>query len=304
MSQAALTNAEMAAKEAEQLKKDRQSDRRAALKRLLKSPMGMTGVIIVFLFFFCALFAEYIAPYDPVALNIKDRLQGPSLSHLAGTDQLGRDIFTRLLYGSQVSAQLAFVGVGFSMVVGMFLGMLSGFGPRWLDNSLLFIFDVIRSFPSIILALALVALTGPSLTMVMVVFIINAIPGFGRVARTQTMALKNTEFIQAEISMGASTLRIIFKHIMPNVIGPLLILAAMDVPVVVTVEAGLSFLGLGILPPTPSWGSILNEGFGLLRNAPWVVIAAGIPLVITTLGFTFLGEALRDIFDPKLGRRH
>ena len=155
-----------------------------------------------------------------------------------------------------------------------------------------------------VLRLAAVALLGPSLELVLVVVIVTTIPGYGRLARTSTLALKNTEFIIAERSLGASTARILFRHTMPNVIGPLLILAAMDVPVVVTIEAGLSFLGLGVLPPTASWGTILNEGYLIIRDTPWPVIAGGVPLVLTTLGFTFLGEALRDVFDPKLRKGH
>ena len=178
--------------------------------------------------------------------------------------------------------------------------MIAGYGPRWFDNLMLLLFDTIRSFPTIVMAMAVVSLTGPSLEMVMAIFVINAVPGFGRIARTQTLALRNTEFVLAERSLGASPALILRRHIMPNVIGPLLILAAMDVPVVITVEAGLSFLGLGVLPPTPSWGSLLNEGFRILRDTPWPVIAGGLPLIITTLGFTFLGESLRDVFDPKL----
>ena len=178
--------------------------------------------------------------------------------------------------------------------------MIAGYGPRWLDNTLLLVFDTIRSFPTIVIALAIVALTGPSLSMVMAIVIVTSIPGYARLARTSTLALKSSEFIVAERSVGAGPVIIVWRHVMPNVIGPLLILAAMDVPVVVTVEAGLSFLGLGVLPPTASWGSILNEGYNVIRDTPWPIIAGGIPLVLTTLGFTFLGEALRDVFDPKL----
>jgi peptide/nickel transport system permease protein len=178
--------------------------------------------------------------------------------------------------------------------------MLAGYGPRWLDNLLLLVFDTIRAFPTIVLALATVALTGPSLTMVLAIVIVTSVPGYARLVRTSTLAIKSMEFITAERSLGAGMWTILWRHVMPNVIGPLLILAAMDVPVVVTIEAGLSFLGLGVLPPTASWGTILNEGYLVIRDTPWLVIAGGIPLVLTTLGFTFLGEALRDIFDPRL----
>jgi peptide/nickel transport system permease protein len=204
-----------------------------------------------------------------------------------------------VLYGGRVALKIAAIGVTVSLVVGLLLGILAGYGPRWLDGFLLLVFDTVRAFPLIVLALATVVVAGPSLELVLIIIIVTSIPGYARMARTSTLALKNADFIIAERALGASIWRIMARHIMPNVIGPLLILGAMDVPVVVTVEAGLSFLGLGVLPPTASWGTILNEGYLVIREAPWMVIAGGVPLVLTTLGFTFLGEALRDVFDPR-----
>nr|WP_273545046.1 ABC transporter permease [Heliomarina baculiformis] len=263
---------------------------------------AVTGLLLVVLFFASAIFAPWIAPYDPNAMDIPARMSGPTWAHIAGTDQLGRDTFSRILHGGRVALYIAAIGVSASLAIGLVLGMIAGYGPRWLDNLLLLAFDAVRSFPAVILALATVALTGPSLTVVLAIVILTTIPSYGRVARTATLALRHTEFILAERSLGASTNRILFQHVMPNVIGPLLILAAMEVPVVVSIEAGLSFLGIGVLPPQASWGTILNEGYLVIRDAPWMVIAGGIPLILTTLGFTFLGEALRDIFDPRMGR--
>ncbi|MDF0596764.1 ABC transporter permease [Psychromarinibacter halotolerans] len=277
-------------------------ERREKLKRFLTDWQAVTGLVLVVLFFASALFAPWIAPYDPNAMDIPARMSGPSWAHIAGTDQLGRDTFSRILHGGRVALYIAALGVSASLTIGLILGMIAGFGPRWLDNLMLLAFDAVRSFPSVILALATVALTGPSLTVVLAIVILTTIPSYGRVARTATLALRHTEFILAERSLGASTPRILLHHIMPNVIGPLLILAAMEVPVVVSIEAGLSFLGIGVLPPQASWGTILNEGYLVIRDAPWMVIAGGIPLILTTLGFTFLGEALRDIFDPRMGR--
>jgi peptide/nickel transport system permease protein len=284
----------------EAVQERRFSERREKLLLFLGNWQGMFGLLLVILFFASALIAPWIAPYDPFALDIPARLSGPTAEHWLGTDQLGRDTFTRVLYGGQVALKIAAIGVSVSLFVGLMLGMLAGYGPRWLDNLLLLAFDTIRAFPTIVLALATVALTGPSLEMVLAIVIVTSIPAYARMARTSTLALKHTEFILAERSLGAGMGKILRRHVMPNVIGPLLILAAMDVPVVVTVEAGLSFLGLGVLPPTASWGTILNEGYLVIRDTPWPVIAGGIPLVLTTLGFTFLGEALRDVFDPKL----
>jgi peptide/nickel transport system permease protein len=272
------------------------------LRRLLGNWQGLTGVVLVVLFLASAIFAPLLAPYDPNALDIPARMSGPTWQHIAGTDQLGRDTFSRVLYGGRVALYVATIGISVSMIFGLLFGMLAGYGPRWLDNILLLLFDVIRSFPTIIIGLAAVALLGPSLNLILAIVIVTTIPAYARLVRTSTMALRNTEFIIAERSLGVTLSGILWRHVLPNVIGPMFILAAMDVPVVVTVEAGLSFLGLGVLPPTPSWGSILNEGYLLIRQTPWPIVAGGIPLVLTTLGFTFLGEALRDIFDPRLAK--
>jgi peptide/nickel transport system permease protein len=224
----------------------------------------------------------------------------PSGDHLLGTDHLGRDTLSRVIAGGQVAFLVALASLGAALSVGLLLGLTAGFGPQWLDNGFLLLFDGVRAFPVIIFGLATVTLLGPSLWTVVFVVAVTSIPIYARIVRTQTQAMKNNEFIVAERAMGAGTPRILGVHVLPNVIGPLLILASMDVPLVITTEAGLSFLGMGVRPPTPSWGTILNDGYSYIRNSPWPVIAGGIPIVITTLGFTFLGEALRDIFDPKL----
>ncbi|WP_423906977.1 ABC transporter permease [Candidatus Spongiihabitans sp.] len=270
------------------------------LKRITREPLGLFGLILVTVIVIGAFLAGIIAPYDPVALNILERLQSPSASHLLGTDQLGRDLFSRVLHGGQVALKVALISIGVALSIGVLLGMIAGFGPRWLDNTIMMFFDTIRSFPTVMFALATVALVGPSLTTVIAVIIVTSIPSYGRVVRTQTLTIKSNEFILAERAMGVSTTRILGVHILPNVIGPLIILASMDIPTVIALEAGLSFLGMGVKPPTPSWGSILNDGYTLIRNTPWPIIAGSIPLVLITLGFTFLGESLRDLIDPKL----
>ena len=270
------------------------------IKRISSDPLGLMGLCLVVLMVVSALGASIIAPYDPIQLNIMDRLQGPSTSHLLGTDQLGRDLFSRVLYGGQVALKVALISIGAALSIGVILGMIAGFGPRWLDNVIMMFFDTIRSFPTVMFALATVALVGPSLTTVIMVIVVTSIPTYGRVVRTQTLIIKSREFILAEQVMGASLVRILSVHVLPNVVGPLLILASMDIPTVIALEAGLSFLGMGVKPPTPSWGSILNDGYTLIRNTPWPIIAGSVPLILVTLGFTFLGESLRDQLDPKL----
>ena len=273
---------------------------KVAIKRISSDPLGLLGLCLVTLMVVSALGASIFAPYDPVQLNIIERLQGPSAKHLLGTDQLGRDLFSRVLFGGQVALKVAFLSIGSALIVGIILGLIAGYGPVWLDNSIMLLFDTIRSVPTIMLALVTVAFVGASLTTLIFVIAASSIPTYGRIVRTQTLTIKSKDFVKAEILMGASVLRILSIHLLPNILGPLLILASMDIPSIIALEAGLSFLGMGVKPPTPSWGSILNDGFTLIRNTPWPIIAGSIPLVLATLGFTFLGESLRDLLDPKL----
>jgi peptide/nickel transport system permease protein len=278
----------------------RREPRFSWLWQLLRDPLGCFGLILVCVIILSAVGADVLAPYDYKALDIKARLEPPSLTHLMGTDNLGRDTFSRILYGGRIALSVALIAVGGSLMIGLVLGMLAGYGPRWLDNLVLLIFDAVRSFPYIMFALAVITVVGPSLETIIFVVVVTSVPGYGRIVRSSTLSIRNTEFILAERSLGAGVIRVLGQHVLPNVVAPLLILGSMDIPVVITFEAGLSFLGLGVKPPTPSWGSILNDGFSFIRNTPWLVIAGGIPLIVTTLGFTFLGEALRDVFDPKL----
>ncbi len=279
------------------------SEAMRSVRRLLREPLGVFGLALVLLVIFGAIFADLLTSWDPTRINPRDRFLGPSTDHLLGTDQLGRDLFARVLHGGRIALYVALVSTAISLAIGIVLGLIAGYGPRWLDNLLILLFDAMKSFPTVMLALALVTITGPSLTAVIVVVILVNVPGYARIVRTQTIAIKTSEFVTAAQSMGASTTRILRVHIMPNVIGPLVILASMDIPVVIAIEAGMSFLGLGVRPPTPSWGSILNDGFGQIRETPWIAIAGGLPIIITTLGFTFLGETLRDVFDPRLKGR-
>ena len=250
-----------------------------------------------------AVLADLLASAEPSRISPRDRFLPPGAAHLLGTDQLGRDLFSRVLHGGRIALSVALFATAASLLIGIVLGLIAGYGPRWLDNLLILLFDAIKSFPTVMLALALVTLVGPSLTAVVVVVVLVNVPGYARIIRTQTIALKSSEFVTAAQSMGASSARILRVHVLPNVIGPLVILASMDIPVVIAIEAGMSFLGLGVRPPTPSWGAILNDGFANIRETAWIAIAGGVPIILTTLGFTFLGETLRDVFDPRLKRR-
>lgn len=280
-----------------------QSGLRSLLGVLCSTPMGAISVAIVLLFFMVGLTADLIAPYDPVQIDIRAKLQGPSAAHWLGTDQLGRDVLSRLLVGTKVACFLAVTSVSIALFIGIVLGMLAAFTTRWVDWSMLLVFDTVRSFPTIMFALTVVALFGPSVNSIIGIVVISTFPSYARLVRTQVMSLRNAEFIEAQRAMGTSRFRILLRHMLPNVIGPVLIVASMDIPLVIGVEAGLSFLGLGVRPPTPSWGTILNDGFTFIRNTPWIVIAGGLPLILTTVAFTTLGEKLRDILDPKLRKQ-
>ncbi len=270
------------------------------LRLIVREPIGLLGVVIVSVIVLCAVFADAIVPYDPNAIDVVARLQSPSAEHFLGTDQLGRDLFSRAVMGGRVALQVALPAVFAALLLGLTLGMLAGFGPRWLDTSIMLLLDTLRSFPTVMLALAVVALVGASLQTVVFVVMLTSMPTYGRVARTQTLALRNSEFILAERTLGASMTRILCVHITPNIIGVLVVLAAMDIPTVIALEAGLSFLGMGVKPPTPSWGSLLRDGYALIRNTPWPIVAGGVPVVLATLGFTFFGETLRDFADPRM----
>ena len=270
------------------------------VRRVTHEPLGALGLFLVVFVLISAIGADWWSTHEPNQINVRAAFASPSLEHFLGTDQLGRDIFSRVLVGGQIALKVSLISIGVALLIGLTLGLIAGFGPRWVDNILMLLFDSVRSFPTVMFALAVVTLFGPSLTTIMIIVIVTQIPIYGRMVRSQTLALKNSEFILTERAIGAGFFRIIFVHMLPNVIGPLLILASMDIPFVITIEAGLSFLGMGVRPPTPSWGTILNDGYSYIYNSPWPVIAGGIPVILTTLGFTFLGESLRDVFDPKL----
>lgn len=270
---------------------------------VLREPLGAFGLALAALVVACAVLADPLSPFDPSQISPRDRFLPPSAEHPLGTDQLGRDLFSRVLHGGRIALSVALGATGASLAIGIALGLVAGYGPRWLDNAMILVFDAVKSFPTVMLALALVTLFGPSLAAVVTVVVLVSAPGYARIVRTQTLALKSAEFVAAAQSMGAGPSRILRVHILPNLIGPPLILASMDIPVVIAIEAGMSFLGLGVRPPTPSWGAILNDGFAAIRDTPWIAIAGGLPIVLTTLGFTFLGETLRDIFDPRLKDR-
>jgi peptide/nickel transport system permease protein len=273
------------------------------LRALLADPFTCVALILVTGFLVTAIFAPWLAPYSPVKIDVLHKLQPPSVEHWFGTDHLGRDLMSRVIYGARTALTIAMVSVAIAGAIGLMLGLIAGYGPRWLDAILVLSFDSLNSLPMIMFALAIITVLGAGTGTLIIVIAATSFPSYARLIRAQTLALKNSDYILAERLIDASAARIIFIHLLPNVVGPLIILLSMDIPVVIMVEAGLSFLGLGVRPPTPSWGSILYDGYTSIRSAPFMVIFGGLPLVLATLGFTFLGEGLRDYLDPRLQLR-
>jgi len=233
-----------------------------------------------------------------------NRFATPSMGHWLGTDHLGRDLYSRLVHGATVAMIVALTSIAVALSIGTMLGILAAYLPMRSERFVLIVFDVISSFPSLVLALAIVAVFGPSTGIVVVIVAVTLVPHFGRVARAQALTLKSAPFLDAERILGASGSRMVLQHILPNIMGPLIVLASMDIPVVITIEAGLSFLGLGVRPPLASWGVLIQDGYQFLSDS-WVpVVVASGALAIATLGFTLFGEALRDAIDPRIRQEH
>ena len=261
---------------------------------------GAGGLVIVAVVVLSAVFAPLVATHDPDALDVLNRFSGPTAQHWLGTDHLGRDLYSRLVHGASVAMAVALTAISTALIAGTLLGILAASLPARSERLILILFDVISSFPSLVLALAVVAVFGPSTMLVVIIVAVTLIPHFGRVARAQVLTVRNAPYIEAERLLGASSWRIVFSHILPNIAGPLVVLASIDIPVVITIEAGLSFIGLGVRPPLASWGTLIYDGYAYLSDSKLPVVIASSALALATLGFTLFGEALRDAVDPRL----
>ena len=270
---------------------------------LKRHGMFLAGLAIVLTMSVLALLAPWIAPFDPAALNLDQILMPPSAEHLLGTDELGRDVFSRLLYGARVSLWVGFVAVGISTAIGIMLGLASGYFGGWTDELIMRGVDVMLCFPSFFLILAVIAFLEPSLTNIMVVIGLTSWMGVARLVRAETLSLRERDFIAASKLAGASTSRLLFVHILPNALAPVLVSATLGVAGAILVESSLSFLGLGVQPPDASWGNMLMDGKNTLEIAPWLSLYPGLAILITVLGYNLLGESLRDMLDPRLKER-
>ena len=271
---------------------------RYTLAKVIRNPLGMLGLIIVCLTIFVAIFANLISPYSPYQQNITQSLDPPSVHHWLGQDDLGRDILSRIIFGARVSLLVGFITVGVSAVLGSIIGAIAGYFGGWIDEVLMRITDILLAFPGILLAIAIMAILGPSLNNVIIALCIVGWKSYARLVRGEILKEKEKEYIQSARALGYSHFRIISFHLIPNTLNPVLVMATLGVASMIISEAGLSFLGLGTQPPTPSWGEMLAEGRQYLLQAYQLTTFPGLAIMILVLGFSFLGDALRDALDP------
>ena len=272
------------------------------IKRFLKNKSVIIGGVLIFFLVFFALFADVIAPHDPYVMNPANSLQAPSSEHPLGTDQLGRDLLSRLIFGARVSLQVGVVAVGVAMVLGVILGLIAGYYGGWVDIIIMRIVDIFLSFPVILLAIAFVAALGPGTFNLMLALAMVGWTQYTRVVRSSVLAIKEEEFVLAARTIGASDIRIMATYILPNAMAPIIVMATLGLGVAVISESTLSFLGLGITPPTASWGNTLSFGLRFMRDAPHLSTYPGLAIMLTVLGFNLLGNGIRDVTDPKLSR--
>lgn len=269
-------------------------------RRLKRSKMAMCGLVIIGLLFITAIFAEFIAPYPYAQQNLKETFQYPSIRHLFGTDDFGRDIFSRIVYGARISLEVGFLSVGISIIIGGFLGAIAGYYGGKLDQLIMRSMDILLSIPSILLAISIVAALGPGLVNLMIAVGISSIPRYARIVHASVLTIRDYEFVEAARAVGSSDLRIIFKHILPNCLAPLIVQSTLGVATAIIVAAALSFIGLGIQPPVPEWGAMLSGGRSFIRNYWFMTVFPGMAIMITVFGLNLLGDGLRDALDPKL----
>jgi peptide/nickel transport system permease protein len=262
--------------------------------------LAVAGGLIVTAMLVVALLAPLLAPYDPSAIQVSSILLPPSPAHWLGTDALGRDVLSRMIYGTQISLLVGFVAVGIAVLIGVIVGALAGYYPGWIDTLFMRLVDIMLSVPTFFLILAVIALVGPNLINIMVVIGVTSWMGVARLVRGEFLALKESDYVIAARALGVPARRIIFSHILPNAMAPVYVSTILGIAAAVLVESSLSFLGLGVQPPTPSWGNILTDGKANIEIAWWLSLFPGLAILVTVLGYNLLGEGLRDALDPRL----
>ena len=275
--------------------------RLVVIKKALSNPLALAGFIIILTIFLLAMLAPIISPYDPDEINVKAILLGPSWSHWMGTDGLGRDVLSRMLHGGRISLLVGLVAVGISTAIGIVLGALAGYYRGWVDTFIMRLVDIMLSIPSFFLILAVIAFLTPSIINIMIVIGLTSWMGVTRLVRAEFLSLSEREFVQASRTLGAKDARLIFTHLLPNSLTPIIVSAVLGVASAVLMESGLSFLGLGVQAPQSSWGNILTDGKEYIQFAWWLSLYPGMAILITVLGYNLLGEGLRDALDPRSG---
>lgn len=270
------------------------------MARLIRNKMALCGMIFIIIILLFAVFAPFIAPYNPTAVDSKNILSAPTLPHPFGTDMLGRDIFSRIVYGSRISLSIGFIAVGIAVLIGIIFGSIAGYYGGRIDSIIMRFVDVMLCFPTLFLILAVIAFLEPSILNIMAVIGATSWMGVARLIRSEILTLKERDYVAASKVMGAGDFWIISRHLIPNAIGPVLVSATLGIGGAILVESALSFLGIGVQPPTPSWGNILMDGKSTLGVAWWLTIFPGIFILLTVLAYNLLGEGLRDILEPRL----
>lgn len=269
-------------------------------KRLKKDKMATLGLVILIALILVAIFADFIAPYPYDVQDLQNTFQSPNSKNLFGTDEFGRDIFSRVVYGSRISLQVGIIAVGIAVIIGGFLGAVAGYFSGKVDNFIMRMMDILLSIPQMLLAITIVASLGNSLVNLMIAVGVSSIPQYARVVRASVISIKNQEFVESAKAAGSSDLRIIFKHVVPNSLAPVIVQATLGIGLAILTAAGLSFIGLGITPPTPEWGAMLSGGRMYIRDYSYMTFFPGLAIVITIFAFNVLGDGLRDALDPKL----
>ena len=273
------------------------------LRRILRSRLALPAMVVLFGVVVCGVAATVVAPYDPYFQDYASVLEPPSRAHLMGTDDIGRDVLSRIIFGARVSVSVGLVAVALAMLIGVPLGLVAAYGRGWLDDIIMRVMDAIASFPALVLALGITAALRPGLLNVMVAIGVVYTPMFGRLARSEALSLREREFISAARVVGAGPMRVIRLHIWPNATAPIIVLASLRVASAIITEAGLSFLGAGVPPPTPSWGAMLRASYQYTETAPWLAIFPGVAIFLTVLATNIVGDALRSALDPRMRGR-
>ncbi len=283
-------------------KSRKESEWRRAFRGIRKSRLALFGLLITGLLILMAILAPLIAPYSPTKMSLRERLSPPSTSHLFGTDDAGRDILSRVIYGSRITLRICIIVVGLTLGIGTLLGILSGYIGGWVDELIMRLNDVFLAFPALILAMAIAAALGPSLENAIIAMVVIWWPRYARVSRGQVLAIREIDYVTSARALGASPVRIMIRHILPNCISPIVVQATLDLGEVVLTAATLSFIGFGAQPPVPEWGAMISVGRNFIRDYWWYPTFPGLAILLTVMGFNLLGDAVRDVLDPRLRR--